>query len=205
MVNEEVPREALALCMATRHLGVTVVGEGREASVTAKRHAKGGEHALVARPPFFHRGHNVGFIAPLLQFGDDSHDGDLWGHLVPDAQYGFVRLSHAPRDSRNAAHAHDEEVHTAFLAELPEERPQRMLRSPGGDVPKRALAQPRCVPQTKRVRAGPRFPSVSARTGGDATDIVCGGRAVCAGDEVDEGAFTDAGFTCDDDVAGDEA
>lgn len=121
--------------------------------------------------------------------------------MVPNAQDDVVRLFHALCDSRDAAHAHDEEVHPAFFAEFPQERPQGVLRSPGRDAAKRALAQTWGVPQTKRVRAALCFPRVSARAGRDAADVVGGGRAVRAGDEVYEGAFADAGFTCDDDVA----
>ena len=178
MVNEEVPSEELALCTATRHFGMSIIGEGREASVTAKRHVKGSKNALVGRPPFLHGGHDARFITPFLQFGNDSHDGDLWGHLVPNAQDDVVCLFHAFRDSRDATHTHDEEVYPAFLAEFPQERPQGMLRSPRSDAAKRALAQTGGVPQTKRMRAGLCFPSMSTRAGRDAADVVGGGRAV---------------------------
>ena len=164
--------------MATWHFGMTVVGEGGEASVTAKRHVKGSKNALVVGPPFFHGGYDVGSVASFLQFGDDSHDGDLWGHLVPNAEDDPVRLFHAHRDSREATHAHDEEVHPAFLAEFPQERAQRMLRSLGRDIPKRSFAQTGCIPQPKRVRLGLCLPSVTSRAGGDAADIVGGGCGV---------------------------
>ena len=66
VINEEVPPKALALCATTQRGGMTIVGERREASVTAKRHAKGRKHSLVARPPLFHGGYHVGFVAPFL-------------------------------------------------------------------------------------------------------------------------------------------
>lgn len=157
---------------------MTVVGEGGEASVTGKGHAKDGQHALVARPPLFHGRHDVGFVAPFLQFSDDGDDGDMWGDLIANAEDGIVRLFHALCDPRDAAHTEDEEVYPAFLAEFPEERSEGMLRSLGGDVSKRALAKSRGVPETKRVRVGVCFPGVCSGASGDAADVVGGGRGV---------------------------
>lgn len=47
MVNEEVPRESLALGAATPYLRMAVVVEGREASVSTKRHVKSSKDTLA--------------------------------------------------------------------------------------------------------------------------------------------------------------
>lgn len=85
MINEEVPREPLALGTAAPHLGMTVVGEGSEASVTTKRHIKGNESIPIGRPPLFHGGDDAGFTTALFELGDDSYYGDFWGDLISDA------------------------------------------------------------------------------------------------------------------------
>lgn len=80
-----------------------------------------------------------------------------------------------------------------------------MLRSLGRDASKRTLTQSGGIPQMKCMCPMVRLPSMTTRAGGDATDVVGSGRSIGTGDEIDKGAFTDAGLTRDDNVAGDEA
>ena len=96
--------------------------------------------------------------------------------MVTNAEDDVVGLLHALGDPCDATHAEDEEMYSAILAEFPEERTQGMLRRPGGDVSKRALAEPRGVPETEGM--GICVPSVRGRAGGDADDVVGGGCAV---------------------------